>query len=264
MEALKLLNEGKLDEAVAAATDAVRNAPANTALREILCELFCLQGDLLRADKQADTILVQEPQAAVTASLLRQLIRAETMRQECWREGRVPEFIGEPDEVCKRTLASMVAVRAEDPAVAMEELNQLADGMPELSGTCNSIPFEGFRDLDDMLLGVMEVLTSTGKYFMVPFSRIVSAEFAPVARPRDLLWRQCEMTVEDGPHGVVYIPSLYIDTDQSEDSPLRLGRATEWIETPEHPVRGLGQRLFAAGDLEIGVMDIESLTINQS
>ncbi len=84
MHALQLLNEGKLDDAIAAAIQFVRENPAHAGAREILVELLCVQGDLVRADKQAEAILVQQPEAAMAATLLRQLIRAETARRECW------------------------------------------------------------------------------------------------------------------------------------------------------------------------------------
>lgn len=263
MQALTLLNQGKLDEAAEAAIDFVRNKPGDVPGREILAELFCLRGDLERADKQCETILVQHPSAALSASLLRQLIRAETSRRECWRDGRLPEFIGEPGDVCQKTLAALLACRSGSLVEATEILADLQENQPSSTGSCNGTTFDEFRDLDDLCAGIWEVLTSTGKYFWVPLGRIVSAEFSPVARPRDLFWRQCNLTVKDGPEGVVYVPTLYIDTDLSQPSEERLGRATNWVEDEDAPVRGLGQRTFLVGDEEVGIMQIESLEFNQ-
>lgn len=259
MQALNLLNQGKLDEAADAAIDFVRNNPGDAGGREILAELFCLRGDLERADKQCETLLVQQPAAALSASLLRQLIRAETARRECWHSGRLPDFIGEPGEVCKQTLAALLAIRSGEPVQASEILAELAEKQTPHSGTCNGQGFADFRDLDDLCAGLWEVLTSTGKYFWLPVERITNAEFSPVTRPRDLLWRQCTLSVADGPEGVVYIPSLYIDTDLSQPSDERLGRATNWVEEDDAPVRGLGQRLFLVGEEELGIMQIETI-----
>lgn len=259
MQALTLLNQGKLDEAADAAIDFVRNHPGDAGGREVLAELFCLRGDLERADKQCETILVQQPAVALSASLLRQLIRAETARRECWRSGRLPEFIGEPGEVCQQTLSALLAIRSGEPAQASHILSDLLEKQTPHSGTCNGQAFADFRDLDDVCAGIWEVLTSTGKYFWVPIERITNAEFTPVTRPRDLLWRQCNLSVADGPDGVVYIPALYIDTDPSQPTPERLGRATNWVEEQDAPVRGLGQRLFLVGEEELGIMQIESI-----
>jgi type VI secretion system protein ImpE len=259
MQALQLLNQGQLDEAIASAIDAVRNQPGDAAAREILAELFCLRGDYERADKQCEALVVQQPQAAVAVSLLRQLIRAETSRRECWRDGRVPEFIGESGEACQQTLAALLAFRAGDAAESIKIVDKLEAERPATPGTCNGEAFDDIRDLDDLCAYIWEVLTSTGKYYWIPTNRILSAEFAPVTRPRDLLWRQCEMSVEDGPSGVVYIPALYVATDQSQPSAERLGRATNWLEEDGLPVRGVGQRIFLVGEHEVGIMEVESL-----
>lgn len=262
MQALDLLNQGKLDEAIDAAIESVRNEPGNSGAREILAELFCLRGDLERADKQADTIVVQQPQSAMTAALLRQLIRAETSRRECWNDGRVPEFIGEPDEACKQTLAALVAMRTGNHEEAASILEQVDEQSSNLSGNCNGKSFDTFRDLDDCCTAIIEVCTSTGKYFWVPASRVHLAEFAPVSRPRDLVWRQCELTVDDGPTGVVYLPALYINSETSDDVAQRLGRATNWIENDGEPVRGRGQRTFLIGEEEVGIMEMQTLGIS--
>ncbi len=262
MQALKLINEGKLDEAIESATAFVRGAPTNTGGREMLAELFCLRGELERADKQSETIIIQQPQAAVRSSLLRQLIRAETARRECWRQGRVPEFIGEPDEACLATLKAVAAMREGQPQQAVDELARLEENLPTRSGQCNGHAFTGFRDLDDLCVAIIEVLTSTGKYFWIPASRVTSLEFEAVTRPRDLCWRQCQMSVADGPDGVVYIPTIYAQTDSSCTTEELLGRATNWIEEQGAPVRGSGQRTYLVGDNELGIMELTSVNFD--
>lgn len=263
MQALSLLNEGKLDAAIESALDHVRKTPADTGGREILAELFCLRGEYERADKQCEAVVVQQPQAALAVSLLRQLLRAQTSRRECWYEGRLPEFIGEPPESCQKALSALLAFRSGDGSQAIELLEQAEASRTATPGVCNGKAFNDIRDLDDFCAGFWEVLTSTGKYYWIPTARIISAQFSKVARPRDLLWCQCEMVVEDGPTGVVYIPTLYIDTDQTTDAAERLARATSWIEEENQPVRGLGQRSLLIGDDELGLLELESLEFDR-
>lgn len=263
MQALQLLNEGKLDESVESAIELVRNEPANTAAREILAELFCLKGDLVRADKQLESILMQQPEAAVTSSLLRQLIRGETARRECWTQARVPDFVGEPSEMDRKSLLALVAHHNGDATEAHKILSESEQQRPALSGKCNGQQFQDFRDLDDLCMGILEVVTSTGKYYWVPFGRIQQLEFEAVSRPRDLLWRQCHLVVEDGPDGVVYIPALYVNTDSATEGPERLGRSTDWIGQDGEPIQGKGQRLFLVDEEERGIMEIETLQFDQ-
>lgn len=259
MEALKLLNQGLLDEAMESAKNMVRERPTDVESREVFAELLCLKGDLERADKQLETIVLQQPQASITAILIRQLIRAETARRECWSEGRLPEFVGQPDRICEQSLAAAVAMRAGEHALALQTIEDMEQDRPALGGLCNGQSFDDFRDLDDTCLAIMEVLTSTGKYFWIPLSRIQSMEFNPPARPRDLLWRQCQMRVEDGPDGVVFIPALYQSTRSSQDPAQLLGSSTDWLVEEDRPILGVGQRVFAMGDKEIGIRELKSL-----
>jgi type VI secretion system protein ImpE len=259
VDALKLLNQGLLDEALESAKNMVRERPTEIDAREVLAELLCLKGEMERADKQLETIVLQQPQSSITAVLVRQLIRAETARRECWSEGRVPEFVGAPDAICEQSLAAAVAMRAGEHSRALQIIEAIEEQRSAISGKCNSQAFSDFRDLDDSCLAIMEVLTSTGKYFWIPISRIQSMEFSPVARPRDLLWRQCQMRVEDGPDGVVYIPALYQRTRTSSDPAALLGSSTDWLVEDDHPILGIGQRVFAMGDVELGIMEIKTL-----
>ena len=63
------------------------------------------------------------------------------------------------------------------------------------------------------------------------------------------------MVVRDGPDGEVYLPALY-ESEATSDA-LRLGRATEWSETP--PVCGIGQRVFLVGDEGIPIHQLTTV-----
>ena len=84
---MELYQAGQLDEAMEASLALVKASPADVGLRFQLAELSCIAGDLDRADRQLDTVTNQDPKAAVGAALLRQLIRAELSRRECFFEG---------------------------------------------------------------------------------------------------------------------------------------------------------------------------------
>ena len=85
-----LLQAGRLADAIAAAEGQVKAAPADVDRRWLLAELLILAGQADRADAQLDTLISLEPRAAVTATPLRQLLRAEAARRQFFEEGRVP------------------------------------------------------------------------------------------------------------------------------------------------------------------------------
>lgn len=265
MKALEIFNRGDIGGATEAALEFVRNNPKDSGAREVLAEFLCFRGQFEKADRQLETLLVQDPKSVIVASLVRQLIRAETARRECWKQGRVPEFLGEPDASMQNLLLAAVKIRegqleqAAEHAAAAEELR------PVVAGVCNGKPFSDFRDLDDLCGGILEVLTSTGKYFWIPMSRVISVEFEAPLRPRDLLWRQCQMEVESGPHGVVYLPVTYAGpTAGDPTAEIALGRTTEWTSVGDSIVCGAGQKMFAVDDEDFSLLELESLSFGQA
>jgi type VI secretion system protein ImpE len=253
-----LLRAGRLADAIAAAQAALRKSPMNLDARVFLAELLIFAGNLERADTLMDAATAIDPSTALVAAEFRQLLRAETARRQLFADGRVPEFLGEPTAAQKLQLSALVALRAGDTAEAVRCMRLAEETRPRTPGLHGDTPFGDFRDADDLLAGSFEVLTSTGKYFWIPTERVISAQFHRPARPRDLIWRRVSMSVADGPEGDVYLPVLYAATEPLTDA-QRLGRETDWRETEGGAVRGVGQRVFLAGDDGVDVMALGSL-----
>jgi len=263
MNAQDLYRAGKLADAVAAQNEEVRSHPADIERRSFLSELLCLSGNLERADAQLETIQKMAPGAGPALGLMRQLIRAEKTRHEVQLEGRPPEFLTQPGEHVQLYVQASAAFRAGDVDEAARFVEQAEEARPHVGGKCGAQSFDDFRDLDDMTGGMFEVLTSTGRYFWVPFESVASIEFDPPAHPLDLLWRPCAMSVREGPDGKVFLPAVYVvraqDAAEVDDS-ARLGRRTDWLEASESgPVRGVGQRTFLVGEEARGMFELEDL-----
>ena len=255
----ELYRAGNLGAALDAANAALRKSPTDLGARMLLAELLLFSGNLERADVILDAASELEPGSAIVIAEFRQLLRAETARRQLRRDGRVPEFLGEPTEAQKQALLAMIALREGRPAEAAAAASAAEAARPVVAGTCGDTPFDDFRDADDICAGSFEVLTSTGKYFWIPIERVSEIEFHPPKRPRDLFWRRASMSVADGPDGDVYIPVTYGSDDPALSDELRLGRATDWVEDGEGPVRGLGQRVFLVGEDSIGAMELASV-----
>jgi type VI secretion system protein ImpE len=258
-----LFSAGKLDAAIEAANAAVRRAPGDLGGRILLAELLLFSGNLERCDVILDAAAQADPTAAVAVAEFRQLLRAETARRQLSRDGRVPQFLGEPTPTLRAALASFVALRAGDAAEASRQAMLAEETRPRAPGVHVTgkveTRFEDFRDIDDFCAGYFEVLTTTGKYFWIPTERVGSLEFHPPRRPRDLAWRRATISVADGPDGEVYLPAIYDCAEPGLTDELRLGKATDWRESGGGPVRGLGQRMFLVDDEALPLMSLESL-----
>jgi type VI secretion system protein ImpE len=155
--------EGRLREALTAATGDVRRRPADFRRRTFLCELLCLAGDLERADRHLDAVGHQEPDVIVGISLFRQVLRAEQARQQFFAEGRLPELLGPPPPALKLLLEASIRLREGQTGEAAELLARSEKRRPRVTGICDGTTFDDLRDLDDRTASVVEVLTSNGK-----------------------------------------------------------------------------------------------------
>lgn len=258
---IELFQAGNLTDAVTAATEAVRNKPADVRARSLLCELLCFCGEFERADKQLDAALQTDPQTMVGVSLLKHLIRSELARREVFRQGRVPEFLTMPTESQKKRLEAMLCLRSGQAADAARLANEAVELDGDLSGEVDGVSFSEFMDLDDLLGQTLEVYTATGKYYWIGFEQVVSLEFDPVVHLSDMLWRAAAIETVGDVNGRVHIPALYEGSDKSSDQRIRIGRATEWNQVDSiGPTRGSGQREFLVNDDVVSIMQMKKLS----
>jgi type VI secretion system protein ImpE len=255
-----LFRDGRLQDAIAAATARVRAQPAAATARLLLAELLLFAGNLERADTQLDTTSTLDPSLAIAVAEFRQLLRAELARRQLLDDGRVPEFLDTPTIAQQAALAAVVALRAGDLAAAATHAAEAEAARPPTAFRLDDQTVDDLRDADDLIGGSLEVLTPTGKYLWIPFERINDLTLHAPERPRDLYWRRATLAVEAGPNGEVYVPALYVCDPAETDPALRLGRATDWRELAEGLTRGMGQRTFLAGEAGVAIMDLTTLS----
>jgi type VI secretion system protein ImpE len=260
MNAQELYREGRLQDAIATATEEVKNNPTDASRRGFLCQLLAFAGDLERVDLHLDVLGHQDPGATMAVGMLRHLVRAEQARRQFFSDGRLPEFLGEPSPVLRLHLEASIRLREGMAAEAVALLEKAEEQRPKLTGKCDGQPFNDLRDLDDLTAPLFEVLTSNGKYYWIPMERVELVEFRPYERPYDLLWRGAHMIVRDGPDGEVFIPALYAGSNAEADDRFRLGRMTDWRGGDGTPVRGIGQRTFLIGEKDRPILEMSNLT----
>lgn len=259
----ELYQAGQLTEALEAAQADVKKHPSDTSRRGLFCEMLCFAGQFDRADQQLDTMGKQDPDSMIGVINFRQLLRAETARQQFFAEGRVPEFLSEPGGTLKKQLEASIAIREGQQDEAARLLQEAEEARVHASGVCDGEPFSDWRDLDDLTAAVFEVLTNTGKYYWIPIERFELIEFRAPERPRDLIWRRAHIVVTDGPDGEVFLPALYPQTGDSDDDQLRLGRGTTWSGDDQSPVRGVGQRMYLVGDDTRSIMQLKQVEFHR-
>lgn len=267
MSIIDLIQSHQLSAAIAACKQVVRDKPADIKARSTLCQLFCFCGDWERADTQLATIAQQDMEMAVGVGLIRQLMRGEVAREQFFSEGRTPELVCDPTPAMEALLQALIAAREKNNPEITQHVAKLHDSIPLFKGTVNGQPFEFARDLDDMLSGFMEVLSTNGKFFLMPLESIISLTFREPERLQDQIWRSANIEVQGGMTGEVYIPTRYcrhLNPDETLSEPLMMGGESNWEPIFEGgPVTGQGQKMFVFGDNAYNIMELKQIEIEQ-
>jgi type VI secretion system protein ImpE len=231
MTARELYQAGKLDEAVLALNNELRDNPADKQHRTFLFELLCFAGNYDRAEKQLD-ILAQESPDSMTGTLLyRAAIAAERTRHELFEKKDYPRTEG-----------------------------------AEPKGTCNGQAFESIADADPRIGARLE-LFAAGQYLWLPLAHVASIEIQPPKRLRDLLWAPALVRTgtafKDKELGEVLIPVLSPHSFRHADEAVRLGRATVWEEQDGAQIP-FGQKMFTVDGEDIPILELRRLEITQA
>lgn len=247
--ARELLAAGKLREATETLIGEVKANATDTGKRTFLFELSCFAGDWDRAERQLDVIGLQDVQAALGVTVYRANVKAERERSRVFSEGIDPHFLSEPPAYVDLYLAAIKHVKKGELVEARAALAQAEEDRPAVSGKFGNESFEDFRDYDDFVGGVLELIVKD-QYVWLPFEQIKRLEIKPPSQLRDFLWANVIVETWDGTVGELYVPSLYAGSNQHADDNIKLGRVTDWQQIGDDLFRSFGLRLFAMDQTE--------------
>ena len=157
-----------------------------------------------------------------------------------------PEFLRDAPAYAHLHLEALHHLRDGESARAHARLEASA-ACTALAGELNGTSFEGLRDCDDVIAPFLE-LHPAARLRLAAVRDIREIEIPAPERPRDLIWTPVRFVLDDGSQHRAYVPVLYGGSHQHDDDQVRLGRYTDWQQTPGGPVRGSGQRMLLAGD----------------
>ena len=244
--ARKLLEDGKLNQAIDALGAELRDHPSDAQRRTFLFELLCFAGNWDRADKQLEilagtdfsgSVPVNGKDRRIGALLYRAAINAEKTRAEVLRD----------------------KARLSDTAAPVAE---------KLSGTLNGREFASFEDADPRISGRLEVLAGA-EYLWIPLEQIESVEMEAPKRLRDLLWAPAKIRTTAGFKGSdlgdVLLPVLSPFSFTHADDQVRLGRMTVWEAAAEGDVEvPFGQKMLLVDGEEIPLLELRKLEIRHA
>jgi type VI secretion system protein ImpE len=258
MKAKDLLAAGQLNEAIEELLRHVKANPNDASSRTFLFELSCLVGDWDRAERQLDVIGHQSTEAQLGVMVYRANINAERERKRVFSEGVQPHFLREPPTYVDLHVEALNQVSRGKMEEARATLDRAEEERPVSPGKLNGQEFQDFRDYDDFVAPVLELIVKD-KYVWLPFEQIKSMQISPPRQLRDMIWASARVEALDGTIGEVYVPTLYQATSNSDNDQLRLGRQTHWTEIGGNIYRAVGLRLFLIDDEDKTVFEAASV-----
>lgn len=260
-QAKELFEAAKLEEAIEQLISEVKANPTDTSRRTFLFELLCFAGDWDRAEKQLDVIGHQSAQAELGVMVYRANIKAERERQRLFREGVAPHFMKEPPAYVDLLVDAIKQMNEGKTEEARATLDRAEEERPAISGKIGEGEFQDFRDYDDFLAPVLELIVKD-RYVWMPFEQIKSLSINPPKQLRDLIWASARVEALDGTIGEVYVPSLYAGTSEHADDQVRLGRMTDWKQVEGDVYRAAGLRLFLVDDADRTLFEVGNVEFN--
>ncbi|MCE2899874.1 MAG: type VI secretion system accessory protein TagJ [Gemmatimonas sp.] len=228
--AQQLYAAGQLGAAIEALGIELRGNPTDAQRRAFLFELLTFSGDWARAEKQLDVLAKAGNMAEAGAMQFKAAITAERVREHMFDTGDFPA----------------------EPAPA------------PVAGTLNGTPFSSIEDADPRLGARLEVIAG-GRYLWIPFAHLASVTMAAPSKLRDLHWGTAQLrtgpSVRDLELGEVLLPAITPAAWRATDDELRLGRATDWEETPDGDFIPVGQKLLRVDDRLVPLLDVRELHI---
>lgn len=257
-EISSVLGEGDLNAALDLAKAAVKASPSDAQARNIYIDLLIVADDYERADNQCALAATFQPDAVMGFALLRNQLRGMAARDAWFKLGAVPEFPEGPTTLDKLAMKIGLANREGDAETAKVTLAELDALRGEKTMRFNGKVVSEFRDLDDRIPHALEVIMSGGAYLWIDFSRIAQLRIEPMRRPRDIAFRQAELTLTDGAVAPVLLPAIYHGGEVTSTE-AKLGRSTDWHVLKTGLTVGAGHRCFLVGDQLVPMSDIEEL-----
>jgi type VI secretion system protein ImpE len=240
----------------------VRARPADAKLRVFLFQLLCVLGQWERALNQLSVVSSLDPAALAMAQMYGDVVKCEPIRRQVFEGRKSPMVLGQPDQWLALLIESLLLARQGDLAQSADLRARAFDEAPETAGEIDGRPFVWIADADSRLGPVLEAVIN-GRYYWVPFSRLMRVDLDPPADLRDLVWMPAHLQFENGGESLALVPTRYAGSEAAADGSIALARKTLWSAAGGDAHHGLGQRIIATDVEEIPLMEIRSISLSQ-
>jgi type VI secretion system protein ImpE len=256
------IRAGAPKAALASLTAAVKAAPANAQLRIFLAQLLCVLGQWERAHTQLNVVAEMDAAAGPMREMVGHALRCEKIRAAVFEGRRSPMLFGEPEEWLASLIESLLRAGAGEAALANDLGTRALAAAPVSGGQINGAPFEWIADADSRLGPVLEAMVN-GRYYWVPFTRLLRVDIEAPTDLRDMVWLPAHLQFSNGGEVIAMLPTRYAGSERSDDDQILMARKTEWRQAGSDTERwlGLGQRVLITDQGEYDLLSVRSIEL---
>ncbi len=249
--------------ALAQLQEQVRAKPADAKLRIFLFQLLCVVGQWERALNQLSVASGLDPGALAMAQTYGDAVRCEAIRDEVFDGKKSPMIFGQPDQWMALLIESLLVAGRGDHDRSQELRARAFEEAPTTEGDIDGKPFAWIADADSRLGPVLEAVIN-GRYYWVPYSRLLKIQIEPPEDLRDIVWMPAHLQFENGGESVALVPTRYPGSESAPDGLIALARKTVWTEIGPDMHSGLGQRILTTDADDIPLMEVRTVTLAAS
>ena len=261
MDIAQYIKAGNLTEALKAVQQQVRNCPAEAKYRVLLFQLQVILGLWDKARTQLDVLKDLDPDAQFMVQTYQQMLLCEGIRNDVFLAKRAPMVFGEPEPWIALLIEAITREVKGDFENADAMRAEALEQAPVTSGTIDNEPFEWIADADSRIGPILEVVVN-GQYYWVPFYRLSAIQITAPEDLRDFVWLPAQFIWANGGEAFGFIPSRYPNSEDTDDSQIKLSRKTVWDEISPKAYKGMGQRILTSNMTDYPLLDIREIKLN--
>src|SRR4051812_3657582 len=149
----------------------IQKQPQRADLRIFLFQIYCVQGEWVKAATQLDVLLELDASSKPMVETYREALRCEALRREVFDGKRSPLVLGKPQDWLALMIEALRVDAEGRPDAAADLRARALEEAPATSGKLDGAAFEWLADADGRLGPVLEAIIN-GKYYWLPISRL--------------------------------------------------------------------------------------------
>lgn len=241
----------------------IKMQPLNRNLRLELLQLYCLNGQWDSALKLIQQFLKLNSRDTQTKALFLGNIECEIYREKVFEGLILPQvFLDENLSNLQLQQDILKAFQQKNPEQLTTLFLKKCENLPVFKvKTSDHKEITGeILDTDCRLAFVIEIFEHN-QYYWLDIKDIQEIRFQQAEFLTDIIWRRGNVILKNQKHLACFFPVRYPFGDHELEDQLKYSKLTEWNSFGALTI-GLGQKTYSNADVDLSILDIESIQVS--